>query len=128
MSTMLHKKLLLYNKINDILCGGFMNRLRDLREDNDLKQADIADVLNISQQYYQCYESGKNELPTRHLITLAKFYKISADYILGLTDTPRPIESSNYASADAKTGSIVKKIESADAKIKKAIYALLEIN
>ena len=105
-----------------------MNRLRDLREDRDLKQSDIADVLSISQQYYQCYESGKNELPTRHLITLARFYNISADYILGLTDTPRPIESGNPISADTKTGSIIKKIESTDAKIKKAIYALLEIN
>ena len=105
-----------------------MKRLKDLREDHDLKQSDVAEILGISQQYYQCYESGKNELPTRHLITLARFYNISADYILGLTDTPRPIESGNPISTDTKTDSIIKKIENADTKIKKAIYALLEIN
>ena len=59
-------------------------RLRDLREDNDLTQQQIADVLGTSQTMYARYERGANELPIRHLIILAKFYKVSADYILGL--------------------------------------------
>lgn len=63
--------------------------LKDLREDNDLKQKDIADKLNISQQYYSQYENGKRELPIRHLKALCKFYNISADYILGFTNDPR---------------------------------------
>ena len=58
-------------------------RLRDMREDHDLKQAEVAAHLGISQQYYQCYESGKNELPLRHGIALAKFYNVSLDYLLG---------------------------------------------
>mgnify|MGYP002510089340 FL=1 len=61
--------------------------IRDLREDNDLKQSDLAKVLSVSQQYYSKYETGQYELPIRHIITLAKFYHISADYLLGLTNS-----------------------------------------
>lgn len=61
-------------------------RLRDLREDNDLKQADIANYLNCSQVCYSYYELGKRDIPTDVLIKLARFYKTSVDYILGLTD------------------------------------------
>ena len=61
-------------------------RLRDLREDNDLTQQDIADILGTSQTMYARYERGANELPIHHLITLCKHYKVSADYILGLSD------------------------------------------
>ena len=58
--------------------------LRELRESRDLKQSDIAMVLNTTQQVYSRYETGINELPLRHLITLCRFYHISADYLLGL--------------------------------------------
>ena len=61
-------------------------RLRDLREDNDLTQQEIADILGTSQTMYARYERGANELPIHHLITLCKHYKVSADYILGLSD------------------------------------------
>lgn len=61
-------------------------RIRDLREDADLKQSDIADLLQTTQQQYSKYERGIQEIPTRHLITLAKFYKTSVDYLLGLTN------------------------------------------
>ena len=105
-----------------------MNRLRDLREDKDLKQADIAKILNISQQYYQCYESGKNEIPTRHLIALAKFYNISADYILGLTEIPKPLDISKAISNRTKNLLIIKRLEEADPKIKKAICLLLDVD
>lgn len=62
----------------------YYERLRDLREDVDLTQQDIADVLKTTQQVYSRYENGTNEIPIHHLITLCKFYKVSADYILGL--------------------------------------------
>ena len=62
--------------------------LRDLREDKDLHQKDIADILETTQQVYSRYENGINELPLHHLITLSKFYNVSTDYILGLTDNP----------------------------------------
>lgn len=58
--------------------------LRELRESRDLKQSDIAMVLNTTQQVYSRYETGINELPLRHLVTLCRFYHVSADYLLGL--------------------------------------------
>ena len=61
-------------------------RLRDLREDHDKYQKEIADVLGISQQYYSEYENGKRTIPIFHLITLAKYYGTSIDYIVGLSD------------------------------------------
>ena len=61
-------------------------RIRDLREDNDKLQKEIADILGISQQYYSEYESGNRTIPINHLITLAKFYNTSIDYIVGLSD------------------------------------------
>ncbi len=58
--------------------------LRELREDNDLTQHDVAKILGTTQQVYSRYEKGINEIPVRHIITLCKFYKVSSDYILGL--------------------------------------------
>lgn len=65
-------------------------RIRDLREDHDLNQTAIAKVLGMSQTGYSKYETGENDIPTAILIKLAKYYKTSADYILGLTDNPKP--------------------------------------
>jgi len=62
----------------------YYERIRDLREDNDLTQQDVANVLKTTQQVYSRYEKGENELPLHHLVTLCKFFKVSADYILGL--------------------------------------------
>lgn len=58
--------------------------IRELREDHELKQKDIAKLLGTTQQVYSRYENGENEIPVRHIITLCKFYNVSADYILGL--------------------------------------------
>ncbi len=68
----------------------FLPRLRDLREDKDLKQKEIAAILGIDQRVYSNYETGKREIPVRFIIQLSKFYNISADYILGLTDEYKP--------------------------------------
>lgn len=65
----------------------YMKRIRDLREDHDLTQQNVADILGTSQTMYARYERGANELPIRHLITLCKFYHVSADDILGLNKT-----------------------------------------
>lgn len=62
----------------------YYERLRDLREDRDLTQTQIAQLLNTTQQVYSRYEKGINELPVRHLVTLCRFYGVSADKILGL--------------------------------------------
>lgn len=64
----------------------YIHRIRSLREDNDLTQEEIARILGTSQTMYARYERGASELPIRHLITLCKFYKVSADYILSLTN------------------------------------------
>ena len=64
-------------------------RLKDIREDSDKKQEDIAEVLNITRQQYQLYESGKREMPMHHFVTLAKFYNVSLDYLAGLIDKPK---------------------------------------
>ena len=66
----------------------YVKRLRDLREDRDKTQKEIADVLGTSQTMYARYERGANELPLRHLVTLCRYYGVSADYILGTEDTP----------------------------------------
>lgn len=67
--------------------GDFMyKRIRDLREDNDLTQKQVAAYLHCSQQVYSNYELGQRDIPTAVLIALAKFYNTSTDYILGLTD------------------------------------------
>ena len=68
-----------------------MNRLKDLREDNDLKQAEIAKILNISQTNYSKYELEKINIPIDTLKKLAIFYNTSLDYILGLTNKKRKL-------------------------------------
>ena len=62
-------------------------RIRDLREDNDLTQTQIAKMLGMSQTGYSKYETGENDIPTQVLIKLADFYKTSIDYLLERTDT-----------------------------------------
>ena len=67
----------------------FLDKLRGLREDNDLTQTQIAEVLGTSQTMYARYERGANEMPLRHLVALCKFYNVSADYLLGTTPNPK---------------------------------------
>ena len=62
----------------------YNEKIRALREDHDKTQKEIAEVLNIDQSYYSKYEKGIRQMPLHHLITLCKFYNVSADYILGL--------------------------------------------
>lgn len=66
-----------------------LEKLRGLREDNDLTQAQIAQVLGTSQTMYARYERGANEMPIRHLVTLCRYYNVSADYFLGTAPDPR---------------------------------------
>ena len=65
-------------------------RIKDLREDNDITQREIAEYLHIRQNTYSQYENGHRQLPLEYLIALARFYKTSVDYILGLTDVKEP--------------------------------------
>ena len=67
----------------------YRQRLKEVREDRDLTQAQIAELLGTSQTMYARYERGANEMPIRHLVTLCKFYNVSADYLLGTTPDPK---------------------------------------
>lgn len=68
----------------------YFSRLKDLREDRDLVQKEVAAYLGIDQRVYSNYETGKREIPTRFVIALADFYATSTDYILGRTNSPKP--------------------------------------
>lgn len=65
-------------------------RIYELREDNDLKQREIAKILNCSQRVYSNYERGDLDIPTEILIKLANYYDVSTDYILGISDKKKP--------------------------------------
>ena len=73
-----------------IRLADYRERIRNIREDHDLTQADIGRLLNKSQQGYNHIEAGRAELKIEDLITLCKFYNVSADYLIGLTNTKRP--------------------------------------
>lgn len=68
-----------------------IRRMRDLREDHDLTQTQVAEYLGTSQTMYARYERGANELPIHHLISLCKLYNVSSDFLLGLSNHKVPI-------------------------------------
>lgn len=73
----------------------YLKRLKDLREDFDKKQHEIAEFLNITRQQYSLYELGKRDIPAEFIRKLAKYYNTSADYILEITDEITPYINSN---------------------------------
>ncbi len=73
----------------------YLKRLKDLREDNDLLQKQVAVALGITRQQYGLYEKGERQIPIDKLCLLAKFYNTSADYLLGLTDEIKPYPRKN---------------------------------
>ena len=70
-------------------------RLRDLREDNDMSQAEMAKLLKCSQQTYSRHESHVTEIPLQSLIFLSNYYNTSVDYLLGITNEPKPYPKAN---------------------------------
>lgn len=76
------------------------NRLRDLREDHDLSQKEIAKILNMSQTGYSKYEVGTNDIPTKILIELAYYYDTNIDYLLGITEEKRPYKRNTKKDLD----------------------------
>ena len=67
-------------------------RLRDLREDADKSQAEIAKIIGTSQSYYAQYENGKRAIPFERMVTLAEYYNVSLDYLAGFIDTPKKLK------------------------------------
>lgn len=70
----------------------YYQRIKDMREDSDKTQEEIATILGIKRQQYARYESGIQEIPLHHLITLARFYNVSLDYLAGLISAPKPLD------------------------------------
>lgn len=68
----------------------YLRRLRDLREDKDLYQKEVADIIDVSQQYYSEYEKGNRPIPIEKLIKLANYYNVSLDYICNRTNEKTP--------------------------------------
>ena len=64
-------------------------RIRDLREDNDMTQAQVGEKINVPQRTYAYYETGERDIPTQNLVRLADFYNVSVDYILCRTENPK---------------------------------------
>lgn len=77
-----------------IIIENYNTRLKDLREDHDLTQAQVAEIIGTSQQHYGKYENGKIIIPFDRAMTLAEYYNVSLDYIAGYTNTPKPIKKS----------------------------------
>lgn len=69
----------------------YYERLKDLREDKDMTQSELADIIGTSQSYYSQYEKGKREIPFDRIIILAEYYNVTIDYIAGLTNSKRPL-------------------------------------
>ena len=104
-------------------------RLKDLREDNDEKQAAIANILGITQQQYGLYETGKREIPTHLLIILARHYNVSIDYLTGMISSPHAIEEKTTAtnsSLSAKEKQLINAYRS-NPQFQNAVDKLLDI-
>ena len=71
----------------------YVQRIRELREDHDRTQREVAAYLGTTQQVYSRYESGENEMPIRHLISLCRYYHVSVDYMLGFCRAYKPLPS-----------------------------------
>ena len=78
----------------------YLKRLKDLREDFDKKQYEIAELLNITRQQYSLYELGKRDIPAEYIRKLAKYYNTSSDYILEITDEITPYINSKKQKKD----------------------------
>ena len=85
----------------------YYQRLRDMREDHDLKQSDVAEILQIEQTLYSRYELGKHMMGIDKYIILARYYNVSIDYLAGIIETPRPLNAET--STPGKTVKITNK-------------------
>ena len=102
-------------------------RIRNLRIDNDKSQKEIADVLNIERKTYLRYEKGEHEIKINAIITLAKFYNVSIDYIIGLTDEEKPFYEYRNNKLTKKEIKILEAYK-ANTEFQKTVDKLLDIN
>lgn len=92
----------------------YTQRLKDLREDKDLTQEQLAKSLNMKREQYRRYENGINEIKASHLIMFAQYYKVSTDYILGLTNNPEI----NWNKENASKNIVIKNNKNTNINIK----------
>ena len=104
----------------------YTNRLKDLREDKDLTQAEVAKIFYLQTTQYRRYENGETDLPTEWAKKFAKFYDVSIDYIANLVDTPHPIKSKIKRDLTEKQLNLLEKYEK-NKDLQKAIDKLLDI-
>lgn len=102
-------------------------RIRDLREDSDKKQAELAEYLGTTKQYYSLYEKGANEISFERAIALAKYYNVSLDYIAGLTNDKRGLTRSDLTPEQRELLRAAKELGSAD-KVKAAALLKAMLN
>ena len=101
--------------------------IKDLREDADLEQRKVADHLGISQQTYSTYECGKFEVPTRHLLPLARLYHVNVEYLLGATDYKSSLDSLKRPfTKDISLGHVVSDLISLDPEERKSALDYIE--
>jgi len=106
----------------------YMEIIRGLREDRDLKQIEIASVLGTSQQHYSKYENGEYEMPIRALVLLADYYGVSTDYLLGRTECREGIAGQNRkVSADTTAGAVISDILSLSAAGRAAVIEYISM-
>lgn len=102
----------------------FYQRLRDLKEDSDLKQSNIAKIINVSENQYGRYERGENDIPLEKALILADFYNVSLDYIAGRTNDKKGFNKSDLPSSEVD---ILKKIRSLSIERKSRLLERLDI-
>lgn len=100
----------------------YYQRLKDLREDADLNQKEVGQIIGTSGNYYGDYENGKRDIPTERMIILAKYYKVSMDYITGLTNDKGGLHRNS-----AEENNILSKYNSLSDKRKGRILQLLDM-
>ena len=109
----------------------YYQRLKDVREDHDLNQEDIANLLKTSQQQYGKYELGKQKMSIERYIFLSKYYNISLDYLCGILETPEPLWRGTPAPKIKRKineeEKIIQAYKKAPQKIKNVIKTILEI-
>lgn len=101
-------------------------RIRDLREDSDKKQSELAEYLGTTTQYYGLYEKGANEISFERAILLAKYYNVSLDYIAGLTNNKRGLASSDLSDSEQQLLRFVTSLSSEEKKLLSRLAELID--
>lgn len=103
--------------------------IRGVREDRDLKQHEIAQVIGTTQQHYSRYENGENEVPIRVLIALADYYNISTDYLLGRTSCREGVDGLNKSiTPEYSAGKLLSEILALDSRAKEVIVEYVDLH